>query len=107
MVSEYQGFLFPAVPAISRRFPVACGAGVGFVRSRRRAPRPRPAAFDIDSNVPGLIVMGRRDQERDRPHARRQLSQNLNIKIHTYDWLVDKAQERVMALDKSRDAGAG
>ncbi len=51
--------------------------------------------------------MGRRDQERDRPHARRQLSQNLNIKIHTYDWLVDKAQERVMALDKSRDAGAG
>ena len=43
---------------------------------------------DIDSNIPGLILIGRRNSIDPSTHElRRQMVQDLNIKIHTYDTL--------------------
>ena len=44
---------------------------------------------DIDSDIPGLIIIGReKTLDPNTRELRRQLGGNLNIKIHTYDWLV-------------------
>ena len=58
---------------------------------------------DIDSNVPGLILIGRRrvvTPECNR--LRRQLSDDLNIQIHTYDYLLDAVSERATWLTSQR-----
>jgi hypothetical protein len=49
---------------------------------------------DIDSDIPGLIIIGRESAlNPDTRELRRQLGANLNIKIHTYDWLVRMARK--------------
>lgn len=50
--------------------------------------------MDIDSDIPGLIISGRESAlSPDTKELRRQLCANLNIKIHTYDWLVRMARK--------------
>ncbi len=50
---------------------------------------------DIDSNVPGLILIGRRGEiNKSTDELRRQMVQDLNITIHTYDFLIDAATSR-------------
>lgn len=45
---------------------------------------------DIDGNVPGLIIIGRRsDSSGDTVERRRQMVVDLNIQIHTYDFLIE------------------
>jgi len=54
---------------------------------------------DIVANIPSLIIIGRRAETSESTKARRaQMSRDLGIKIHTYDWLVDLARERVRAM---------
>lgn len=44
---------------------------------------------DIDGNVSGLIIIGRRHQENQaNTRRRRTLAKQLGIEIHTYDWLL-------------------
>jgi hypothetical protein len=52
--------------------------------------------IDIDGTIPGIIIIGRRDENRDALHKsrRRQIGQQQNIAIHTYDWLLDFAIEK-------------
>jgi hypothetical protein len=57
---------------------------------------------DISSTVPGLIIIGRRhEMPADRQAFRRGLERQLNISIHSYDWLVDSLDGRVRALARS------
>ena len=61
---------------------------------------------DINSNVPGLIVIGRRSAElHQHRERRRQMSHDLNIEIRTYDYLVEALQGRVASIRQWRDAG--
>lgn len=54
---------------------------------------------EISPTLPGLIVIGRRrENDRERRMFRRALAHQLNIEIHSYDWLVDTAEGRVNAL---------
>lgn len=56
---------------------------------------------DIDSNIPGLILIGRHESiSPTTDDRRRQLCQSLNIKIHSYDTLVDWAKARVKWCEK-------
>ena len=50
---------------------------------------------DIDANLPGLILIGRRNADNSTHELRRQMVQDLNIKIHSYDTLVDWGRSRV------------
>lgn len=51
---------------------------------------------DIDPRLPGLIIIGReKDLDSNTRELRRQLSVDLRIKIHTYDWLVRIAGDKV------------
>lgn len=51
---------------------------------------------DIDSRLPGLIIIGREEGlDSTTRELRRQLGGDLKIKIHTYDWLVRMGRERV------------
>ncbi|MGH0032848.1 MAG: Shedu anti-phage system protein SduA domain-containing protein [Myxococcota bacterium] len=71
-------------------------------RNQNYASRPRReqglGLTDITAGVPGLIFMGRResldDSTRDR---RRQMGSELNIRIHTYDYLLEWARGAVRA----------
>jgi hypothetical protein len=57
----------------------------------------------IDTHPDGLILIGRdADLPLDTRGLRRQYSKDLQIEIHTYDWLIRTAQERVEALALSR-----
>lgn len=57
---------------------------------------------DISPSLPGLIVIGRRHQlPADRSAFRRGLERQLNIRIHSYDWLVDSLAGRVRSLASS------
>lgn len=48
--------------------------------------------FDIDANSKGLIVIGReRDLSRDDRQQRRLMTKESDIRIHTYDYLIDVA----------------
>jgi len=67
------------------------------------AVRPRDkqglGLTDINGKLPGLILIGRRDSlDPSTRERRRQISGDLRIQIHTYDWLVDMVQGRVEAL---------
>ena len=58
---------------------------------------------DIDSNVPGLIFIGRRkDVDKSTDELRRQMVQDSNILIHTYDTLIDYARSRAKWCEKER-----
>lgn len=57
--------------------------------------------LNVDPELPGLILIGRRDEHRDRPEKRRNLKSRMGIEIHSYDWLIDRAQGRVDALAQS------
>jgi len=58
---------------------------------------------DIDGQVPGLILIGRREmKERATKGLRRQMRKDLDIEIHTYDFLLDAARGRVKAIEEDR-----
>jgi hypothetical protein len=50
---------------------------------------------DIDVNVPGWIIIGRRaDEDESHTELRRELGQRLNIKVRSYDWLLERTEAR-------------
>lgn len=54
---------------------------------------------DINATTPGLVVIGRRGQgPGDRPNFRRALKAQLDIEVHTYDWLLDRLNGHVQSL---------
>ena len=54
---------------------------------------------DIDSSIKGLIFIGRRSELSDLcMERRRQMVQETNIRIHTYDYLVEALQGRLQGL---------
>jgi hypothetical protein len=71
-------------------------------RDYARRPRSRNGLGleDASGRDPGLLLIGREadlsDADRQR---RRQLDQDLNIRIHTYDWLLRQAAARVRELN--------
>jgi len=53
---------------------------------------------DITANAPGLIIMGRRSLlDAGTNDRRRQMTTDLKIEIHTYDYLLERAQVAVVA----------
>lgn len=63
--------------------------------------------MDASGSDPGLLLIGRAaDLSDEDVQRRRQLDQQYNIRIHTYDWLVRKAQSRLAAL-RRWSAGEG
>lgn len=76
-------------------------------RSADYAARPRSKGglglIDIDPQLPGLIIIGRRNTDdvstRDR---RRSLSRELRIRIHTYDWLADVSGGAAAYFDRPK-----
>jgi hypothetical protein len=75
------------------------------VENQNYAARPREkkglGLEDIDPALPGLILIGRRkDMPRETSALRRQMGKDSNIEIHTYDWLIDRAEGRVSALQR-------
>lgn len=71
-------------------------------RDYARRPRSRNGLglTDVSSQEPGLLLIGRQtdltDYDRQR---RRQLDQELNIRIRTYDWLSRRAEVRLRELE--------
>jgi hypothetical protein len=62
-------------------------------RNQDYAARPRDKGglglTDITANLPGLILISRRDEiDESTSERRRQMISDLRIKIHSYDWLV-------------------
>jgi hypothetical protein len=56
---------------------------------------------DIDGSVKGLVIIGRRHTiDPSTNERRRQLCSDLNIEIHSYDWLVERLKGRIEALEK-------
>ena len=56
---------------------------------------------DIDANVKGLILIGRRAAIDPETNARRrQLVQDLNIDIHSFDYLLQSLEGRLVSLGK-------
>jgi hypothetical protein len=47
---------------------------------------------DIDPNSPGLILLGRREPEVATKDRRRQYGRELNIRIHSIDWLFNNGE---------------
>lgn len=70
-------------------------------RDYARRPRSRNGLGLVDASGtdPGLLIIGRATDLSDEDvQRRRQLDQQYNIRIHTYDWLVRNAQSRLAAL---------
>lgn len=72
------------------------------------ARRPRSAhglgLADVSPNDPGLLIIGREvDLTEDDRQRRRQLDQESNVRIRTYDWLVREANARVRGLGRQAD----
>jgi hypothetical protein len=62
---------------------------------------------DIDTNVKGLILIDRRSNVRPETSARRrQMVQDLNIEIHTYDYLLSSLEGRIESLRIAREGRA-
>jgi hypothetical protein len=58
---------------------------------------------DIPSNIPGLILIGRRSPDLEKNNERRrQMSRDLNIQIHTYDFLIESLKGRVESISRRR-----
>jgi hypothetical protein len=53
---------------------------------------------DIDGNVPGLVVIGRRGLTAPPAGLRRRLEHENRIEIHTYDWLVERIAGRAASV---------
>ncbi|MCK4404576.1 MAG: DUF4263 domain-containing protein [candidate division Zixibacteria bacterium] len=54
--------------------------------------------IDIGAKIPGLILIGRRENVDSRTNElRRQMVNDIGIMIHTYDFLIDSAQGRIKA----------
>lgn len=74
-------------------------------RNQNYASRPKIehglGLTDIVSTIPGLILIGRR-KETDpiTNERRRQMAHDLNINIHTYDFLLESAEGRIKELNK-------
>jgi len=71
-------------------------------RNQNYASRTRSESglglIDITSNVPGLIIMGRRSLLNSSTNdRRRQMIADLNIQIHTYDYILERARAAVVA----------
>jgi hypothetical protein len=63
---------------------------------------------DISPALPGLIVIGRRQELPARRQAfRRGLERQLNIEIHSFDWLVERLEGRVSELTRWRETRQG
>lgn len=63
---------------------------------------------DIDSNLRGLILIGRRAAIDPETNARRrQLVQDLNIEIHSFDYLLQSLQGRLASLKMVPDPQVG
>ena len=59
--------------------------------------------ININPNLEGLIIIGREsDIDNNTNDRRRQYVSTLNIKIHTYDWLVRIFQGRLDALSRNK-----
>ncbi|MGW9567009.1 Shedu anti-phage system protein SduA domain-containing protein [Prescottella equi] len=74
-----------------------------------RRPRDRHGLglVDIDSDVRGLVIIGRRDETPSSTNSRRRrLAVNNNLDIHSWDWLVEQAQMRCDALEGKRQREA-
>lgn len=55
---------------------------------------------DIDTNVKGLILIGRRSKDLEKvSERRRQMIDDLNIRIHTYDYLIEALKGRLSSLE--------
>jgi hypothetical protein len=69
-------------------------------RDYARRPRARNGLGLVDAagSDPGLLLIGRADLSENGKVRRRRLSQELQIQIHTYDWLVRQASNRVKSL---------
>jgi hypothetical protein len=80
-------------------------------RNQNYASRSRKEAglglTDISASVPGLIIMSRRSLvPEDTNDRRRQMSSDISIQIHTYDYLLSWARGAVSrwpAVDDARD----
>jgi hypothetical protein len=56
---------------------------------------------DITPALPGLIIIGRRHHLPARRQAfRRGLERQLNVQIHSFDWLLERLEERVSDLHR-------
>lgn len=75
-------------------------------RDYARRPRSRNGLglADVSGKDQGLLIIGREadldDNDRQR---RRQLGQDLRISIHTYDWLLRKAEMRIREITRFRE----
>ena len=58
---------------------------------------------DINQNIPGLILIGRRkDVDPETKDRRQQMSKSQNIRIHSYDFLVDSLEGRLNSFSPNR-----
>lgn len=76
-------------------------------RNQNYAARPKTenglGLTDITANIPGLILIGRReDVATSTNERRRQMVSDLKIKIHSYDFLLEGGQGRVDTLKSHR-----
>jgi hypothetical protein len=77
-------------------------------RNQDYAARPRTQSGlglqDIDSNIPGLVLIGRHESiSPATDDLRRQMCQDLNIKIHSYDTLIGWAKARVKWCEQQQE----
>ena len=71
----------------------------------RRPERQGLGLIDIDASVKGLILIGREHElESETDDRRRQITQELNIMIHTYDWIHRMSLGRIEALRRFRQS---
>ena len=80
-------------------------------RNRDYATRPHSASglglVDVDANVPGWVIIGRREEVSPDTHGRRrERGHRMGLRIHSYDWLLERAAARVRAPLAARGASA-
>jgi hypothetical protein len=76
-------------------------------RDYARRPRARDGLGldNASGSDPGLLIIGREaDLTEPNRERRRQLDQQHNVRIHTYDWLVRAAKGRLAALNRWAEA---
>lgn len=60
---------------------------------------------EIDSDPPGLLLIGREgDLTPEHAQRRQQLGRHYNVKIHTYDWLAREARSRIAERARASSA---
>lgn len=57
---------------------------------------------DVEPQLPGLILIGRRGLGPNPRERRRQFEHDHRLEIHSYDWLVERAEEQVAAYSSQR-----